>query len=114
MTSARRPARRKAKPAVESTVYDGSQFCGTIVPKGGTFVARLTSGKSLGKFANERLAQRALTAARRTPQPQHGIAIDEFAWRPGEIVVGQVKGDARPNKRAQASAHSTASGASQT
>jgi hypothetical protein len=57
--------RRPAKPPVESTVYNGRELCGTITPKAGAFVARLVSGMSLGRFANERLAQRALTSAAR-------------------------------------------------
>ena len=41
------------------------ELCGTITPKAGAFVARSISGKSLGRFANEGLAQRAITSAAR-------------------------------------------------
>ena len=67
--AARKPARRKAKPAAESVVYDGRVLCGTILPRQGGFSARLASGRSLGRFANERLAQRAITAAARHTNP---------------------------------------------
>jgi hypothetical protein len=114
-TAARKEGRRRAKPAVESTVYDGSLWCGTITPKAGSFVARLTTGKLLGKFANERLAQRAITAAARAahaPQPQQSDVADGFAWRPGELVVGQGRGD-RPGMRERRSSLSE-SGVSRT
>jgi hypothetical protein len=62
---ASKTSRRRAAPPVESTVYDGRELCGTITPKAGAFVARSISGKSLGRFANERLAQRAITSAAR-------------------------------------------------
>ena len=65
MTAARKPSRRRAKPPAESSIYDGARLCGTLSPKAGAFVARLASGKSLGQFANERIAQRAITAAAR-------------------------------------------------
>lgn len=95
--AARKSARRRAaRPATKSVVYDGRLLCGMIAPKsGGMFAARLATGKLLGRFANERLAQRALTAAsrgERAPQPQN--ATSAFAWKPGEVVVGQPK-DAR-------------------
>jgi hypothetical protein len=63
--AARKPARRKARPAAESSVYNGRELCGMIVPKAGAFVARLASGKSLGRFSKENEAQRALTCAAR-------------------------------------------------
>jgi hypothetical protein len=65
VTAVRKTARRRAKPAAESVVYNGRELCGTITPKGGMFAARLASGKSLGRFAKEDEAQRALTAAAR-------------------------------------------------
>jgi hypothetical protein len=96
--TARKSVRRRATPATESTVYDGRHLCGTITPKARAFVARLVSGKSIGKFANERLAQRALTAAARSERPvqSHTVGPHAFAWKPGELVVGQGRGDA-PN-----------------
>jgi hypothetical protein len=114
--AARKTARRKARPANESTVYDGACMCGTITPRAGAFVARLTTGRSLGRFANERLAQRAITAAaraERTRQPQRGDAADGFARKPGEIVVGQGRGE-RPSKPAQTSASLVENSGSQT
>ena len=56
-------SRRRAAPPVESTIYDCRELCGTITPKANGFSARLVGGRSLGRFANERLAQRAITFA---------------------------------------------------
>jgi hypothetical protein len=61
----RKAKRRPGKPLVESSVYAGRELVGVITPKAGAFVAHLASGKSLGRFANERLAQRAITTAAR-------------------------------------------------
>jgi hypothetical protein len=62
---ARKPKRRKATPAVESVVYGGSILLGEIRPKGRTFIARLASGRRLGTFVNERVAQKAICAGAR-------------------------------------------------
>jgi hypothetical protein len=67
---ARKTSRRRVSPPVESTVYNGRELCGTITPKADSFIARLVSGRSLGRFANERLAQRAITSAARLERPQ--------------------------------------------
>jgi hypothetical protein len=67
----RKTARRRASAPVESTVYDGRELCGTITPKADGFIACLVSGRSLGRFANERLAQRAITSAARLERPNN-------------------------------------------
>jgi hypothetical protein len=70
---ARKTVRRKAAPPAESSVYDGARLLGEIKPRGRTFTARLASGRRLGSFANERLAQKAICAgarAERASSPQ--------------------------------------------
>jgi hypothetical protein len=67
----RNAKRRPAKPLVESSVYAGRELVGVITPKAGAFVAHLASGKALGRFANERLAQRAITSAARLERPNN-------------------------------------------
>ena len=62
----RNAKRRPTRPLVESSVYAGRELVGVITPKTGAFVAHLASGRSLGRFANERLAQRAITSAARS------------------------------------------------
>ena len=55
--------RRKAEPARESSVYDGSRFLGRIVPQFGAFVARSASGRAIGgTFPTDVEAMRAICA----------------------------------------------------
>jgi hypothetical protein len=111
MTPTRKAARRRPRPSTESAVYDGSRFCGTIMPKAGAFVARIASGKSIGKFDKENDAQRAIAAAARaefaTQSPKR--PVDTFSWKPNELVIGQRRGDA-PSKRRAPSAPTEISG----
>ncbi len=72
-TAAGKTTRRKARPAAESVVYDGSKLLGTVSPRRGGFAPRLVSGRRLGAFASEQLAMKAITAAARAPLEVSGV-----------------------------------------
>jgi hypothetical protein len=68
---ARKISRRRAAPAVESSIYDSPTLLGAITPRAGAFVALLASGKSVGQFTSERLAMKAITSAARLERPNN-------------------------------------------
>jgi hypothetical protein len=63
--AARKTARGRATPPVESSVYDGPTLLGTITPRAGLFAARSASGLVVGRFDSAREAMRAICAASR-------------------------------------------------
>jgi hypothetical protein len=105
MTAARRAKRRPVKPPTASSVYHGSVLIGEVLPRrGGGFAARLTSGKRLGAFADERSAMRAITAAARAESTRATEAPNKgFNWQPGERVDGPSKtSKSKPARAARA------------
>jgi len=59
-------ARREVRQAAESSIYDGSDFCGAIKERNRKFLAYTAAGRKIGEFDDARSGMRAVTAAART------------------------------------------------